>query len=36
MTSFEMLSIMLGIAGLLTTLFGIIVKLIIEYINAKK
>jgi len=36
MTSFEMLSIMLGIVGLLTTLLGIIVKLIIEYINAKK
>ena len=36
MTSFEMLSIMLGIVGVLTTLLGIIVKLIIEYINAKK
>jgi len=36
MTAYETLSIVLGVLGLLVTLIGIIVKLIIAYINAKK
>lgn len=36
MTTYEVLSIVLAILALLVSLVGIIVKLIIELINAKK
>ena len=36
MTTYELLSVVIGILALLVSLIGIIVKLIIEIINAKK
>ena len=36
MTTYEVISIILGILALLVSILGIIVKLIIEIINAKK
>ncbi len=36
MTAYESLMLVIGILGLLIPMFGIIVKLIIAYIDAKK
>ncbi len=36
MTTYELLTIVLVILGILVTLFGIIITLLIELINAKK
>ena len=36
MTTYEVISIVIGILALLVSLIGLIVKLIIELINAKK
>ena len=36
MTTYEVISIILGVLALLVSILGIIVKLIIEIINAKK
>lgn len=36
MTAFEVASLVIGALALLVSIFGIIVKLIIELINAKK
>ena len=36
MTAYEIMSIVIGILTILVTLIGIIIKLIIAYIDAKK
>lgn len=36
MTTYEVISILIGMLGLLVSVIGIIVKLLIAYIDAKK
>lgn len=36
MTAYEIIMIIIGILGLLVTLFGIIIRFLIDLINAKK